>query len=219
MNIELYKHQLIEDLAAFDGLTIDEVQMRFKHATAQLNIEFDNFFKDKKLENFYIEQFYDMSLWTRYETAAYNLSTLTESRVQLMKAHAQEPALDFGGGVGTDIFILYELGFRDLTYIDRGRTREFAMYRFKKQGMEIQPALRNKYKTVILSEVLEHFTDWKPYIDAIMKASDQNAVYIIRAPFNYNPADDPHTFHPPIADTNLNGYIKERRPDIEIITM
>jgi 2-polyprenyl-3-methyl-5-hydroxy-6-metoxy-1,4-benzoquinol methylase len=217
VDLEQYKEALITDLMEYDNIDREEVMERLATALEGLNDEWCDHFYSHVTTNKTVEEFYDNSDWVKYETAAYNRNVTTLSRQMYLKDNVKGRVLDFGGGVGTDIFLLHIQGLRDLTYIDKGKTKEFALWRFKKHGMDIQSELGGKYDTILMIEVLEHFPDWKPYIDTILGYAHTTTKLLIHAPFNYNPADDPHYFHVYQRDTDVKEYIKNKRPELELI--
>ena len=217
--IEQMKRDIVDDLADYHMMGEAEVLERFKGATADLNAEWAAFFQSRELTPENIKAFYLISEDVAWETAAYNYNQLSYSRLQMFALHARGPILDFGGGIGTDIFLCYGMSHHDLTYIDLGKTREFALWRFHRHDIAVRHEMDGEYDTVIMSEVLEHLTDWPIYIDAIMAASSPKATWIVRVPWNYNPADDPHLFHPVIPDTDMMGRVSKARPDISMVIL
>lgn len=79
--------------------------------------------------------------------------------------------LDYGAGVGSQLIMAWNLGFKDLTYYDvNGILFDFAKFRFKKRGMcvrmisasDVEDRLEESYDTIYCLWVLEHVKD--PYI-------------------------------------------------------
>lgn len=99
--------------------------------------------------------------------------------------------LDYGGGIGGLSIFLFNKGI-NCDYLDmRGKTFDFAKWRFKKRGMNIivMDALENKYQEnkyqgIVAYDVLEHILDLEIALQQINKLLINGGLFLHKSTFS-----------------------------------
>jgi len=111
---------------------------------------------------------YDLTKYQQYLRIEYGVRRVLRAVIEKYDWRA---ILDYGGGIGEWSIIAAQQGC-DVVYYDLdGPTRDYALWRFNRHGVEIATpldeaeALSREYDCVIAMDVLEHLCDPQPLLD------------------------------------------------------
>lgn len=167
---------VIEDFAAFSGLSIADIEYRMREHKALAGADWRAIDSGSFEDN--VGRFYENSdhyvfdlLSSNYSTEAVvrKLDLFSPQLLKSIRRHPGSSVLEFGGGTGVFCELLMRMG-KDVTYLDiPGRPLEFAQWRFAKYEMPVKIIvaapdrleLTEDYDIIFSDAVIEHLAD--PY--------------------------------------------------------
>lgn len=185
--------QIFEELEEFEGKNIEEIAKEYwlnKNTVDKLkqeDIEKDN--SEQKVSNYYAttpQYLYELGYWE----AQHDKQREYRKLYLACKKFNLKRVLDYGGGIGGLALYLNKKGIY-CDYLDvSGRTFDFAVFRFKKRGVQINhfdvtkfesPA--EPYEAVICYDVLEHVFDIDQTVNSIYSCLCDGGIFIHRSTF------------------------------------
>jgi cyclopropane fatty-acyl-phospholipid synthase-like methyltransferase len=121
--------------------------------------------------------------------------------LDVVREHAGNSLLDFGGGAGVFCEIAHDFG-KDVTYVDiPGRLSDFAAWRFAKYQLPIRvqmtnpeaPTIVGTYDIVHSDAVLEHLPEEKQFlvVDAMCRALNERGLLVLLVDLSGPTRDNP----------------------------
>lgn len=185
--------QIFEELEEFEGKSIEKIAEEYwlsknrEDKSKQEDIERNA--TEEKVFDYYAtttQYLYELGYWEAQDDKQmeYQKLYLACKRFNLKRI------LDYGGGIGGLVIFLNSKGI----YCDHldipGRTFDFAVFRHKKRGVQINHFDITKfnppsepYEAVICYDVLEHVFDIDETIDTVYKCLRQGGIFIHRSTF------------------------------------
>jgi len=133
-----------------------------------------------------IVKFYEITPFTLFSLAYWHMQRSQRRFRRQVIEHCSGKILDYGGGIGDLCIELARRGF-NVTYGDvKGKTMEFAKWRFMKKGLNVrvidlvrdQEALE-QYNAILCIDVIEHVLNPKNTLETINQHLKANGKFII----------------------------------------
>jgi len=179
---KLEREELIDELSEYTGLSEPEVRKNLDVATDSLANEWDR--RKPKTEDDILSFYREADMYI-YDLVCLNSNPQSMRRRGEVRFKLYGSVLDYGGGIGTYLIDAWGAGRRDLSYVDlRGKTWDFAEWRFKKRGISVKmmepDELVGKYDCILLLDILEHIVDWKNVLAKLVNEhlNDNGALFI-----------------------------------------
>ncbi|MCS6886479.1 MAG: methyltransferase domain-containing protein [Acidobacteriota bacterium] len=200
----------VEELVEFTSDCPQKVETLLVTSTAKLAEDWQAKRPTTRQE---VEKWYvDNSAYYIYDLAQFHLSykhiVFTMDILRLAKGRV----LDYGGGIG-DLSIALAKQGNDVTYLDvEGRSKEYARWQAKKQGVSIrfvsshEEIASDSFDTIILLDVLEHLYEPQPVLDFLVDRLSVAGMMILSAYFGATKAHPMHFDH----EIDVYGHLLER---------
>ncbi len=163
---KLPEGQIIKDFAEFSGLEINKI---VKNIQSYKTINKQDFTGKATKEEFYENSktyiFDLLSVNWSLEVPPYKVNRFLPNCLENIKSHPGKRFLEFGGGLGVFADFVKRYTSKDVTYLDvNGYASEFAQWRFKKYGIDINFLLTaqddfklpHEYDIIFTDAVFEH---------------------------------------------------------------
>jgi 2-polyprenyl-3-methyl-5-hydroxy-6-metoxy-1,4-benzoquinol methylase len=158
--------QIVKDFAEFSGLGIDKI---VKNIQSYKKINMQDFTEKATKEEFYENSktyaFDLLSVNWSLEVPPYKVNRFLPNCLENIKSHPGKRFLEFGGGLGVFSEFVKRYTSKNVTYLDvNGYVSEFAQWRFKKYGIDINLLLTSQddfklpheYDIIFTDAVFEH---------------------------------------------------------------
>jgi 2-polyprenyl-3-methyl-5-hydroxy-6-metoxy-1,4-benzoquinol methylase len=161
-SINYFTKCIIKDFECFSGFLRSTISTNIK----KTKLEYAGEYLDIKNDRF----FYKYSKWLIYDLLTWNESPYFKEWVKLSYLNAKGKILDYGAGIGTLSLIFGKCG-KKAAYCDLNLLcKDFSYWRHKKYNIPFQiDTIKNKYNTIIILEVAEHFPSPNKFIEEIEK--------------------------------------------------
>jgi len=176
--IDISESRIFNDLVEYTNLPRNIVLQKCADAEKELVLSWK---KKKSIIEFY--QNTDLYLFdlTKYQLILENNKTI-ENMIKQIKDLKLNKILEYGGGIGEFSLLCFEGGL-DISYYDlNGKTKDYALWRFKKHNCDINietiNCLNKNWDVVNIMDVLEHLENPEEIITKLKK----NARYLLCNP-------------------------------------
>jgi len=199
--IDISKSRIFNDLIEYTKLPRKLVLNRCAYANKELAVLWH---KKKNILDFYKDtDFYIFDL-TKYQLTLEH-DNIIKKMIKQIKDLKSEKILEYGGGIGEFSILCYENELNISYYDLNGKTKDYALWRFKKHTCQIKIAeedcLDEEWDVINIMDVLEHLENPE---EVILKLKDK-AKYVF-----CNPDEIPYDeFYPQhISKFNLKEYFE-----------
>ncbi len=196
------KEQILRELMEYTNLSRNEISINVEHG-AELVADEWNKLNPQTLEEI-IKAYQELENYI-YDLSNYDYFNIPEFIYRERSAKISRRSkrfLDYGAGIGDICLRVKQINNNvDVTYYDlKGKTMDFAKWRFKKRRMNIniieasdnEDMLQNKYDTIICFDILEHVMDPEKHLKRIQKHLEHNGQLFIKAPFEKSQTHSMH---------------------------
>ena len=169
--IQVAQSRIFNDLVEYTRLPPQLVVKRCEYAAAELAI----LWRTKKS----IKEFYENTDLYLFDLTQYQLILEHNKLIHEMIAQLKElnvvKVLEFGGGIG-EFSLLCSENNLEITYYDiEGKTKEYALWRFKKHIEKVKIAANNplneQWDAINIMDVLEHLENAQEMIEKLSKCT------------------------------------------------
>jgi SAM-dependent methyltransferase len=212
----LYEERLIKELSDYTGKSPWLCEQRTKFATLELAFLWDQY-KNDPLKYYKETDLYIFDL-TMYHIHLEKRGVHAWFEEQIRK-YDWKQILDFGGGTG-EYTILAEQNGVKTTFVEMGKTLEYARWRFTRYNVHPNEEdsnedgsfdLNKKYDCIVVMDVLEHLPDPEPMIKKLAECTS----FIICNPseIKYSEIYPQHISHVDLTPyfTNVEKYLWKRK--------
>jgi len=208
--------ELLEDAAAFLGISLQEARNRARDAGERFRAEWQTTAPDPTDEHA-LTRFYNQSDTELFELINWHASDPIHYRAIVLRdfvsRFAGRDLIDYGSGIGNDALVFAQAGFQVTLADISDPLLAFAAWRCRSRGLEVRTIdLKVErlphcaFDVAVCFDVLEHIPRPLTVVRQIRTALRDGGIFVVHAPFGLDAEHPMHVVHRDVVTPRMRSF-------------
>ena len=208
--------ELLEDAAAFLGISLQEARNRARDAGERFRAEWQSVAPDPS-DDQALTRFYNQSDTELFELINWHANDPIHYRTIVLRDFASafpgRELIDYGSGIGNDALVFAQAGFHVTLADISDPLLAFAAWRCRSRGLDVQTIdlkattlPRRAYDVAVCFDVLEHIPKPLTVVRQIRAALKEGGLFVLHAPFGLDAEHPMHVVHRDVVTPRMRSF-------------